>query len=108
MIEALGAQLLGHAPCPLWLQITPPKPIERVLVPVDLSDHSLAALRTATSLAKRLNARVTALHCFTVNEYAYVGVPYGAGYASTWSPGDIRDDVREEFEKKIVRDCRPW
>lgn len=94
--------LLSHAPCPIWLQVTPPRPIERILVPVDLSEHSFAALRTAGGLARRLKARVTVLHCFTVNEYAYVGVPYGAGYASTWSPGDIRDDVREDFEKRIA------
>jgi nucleotide-binding universal stress UspA family protein len=97
----VGRALLSHAPCPLWLQVAPPAPIESVLVPVDLSEHSFAALRTAVDLAGRLKARVAAIHCFTVNEYAYVGVPYGAGYASTWSPGDIRDDVRGDFEKRL-------
>lgn len=91
--------ILGKANCPVLLQTTPPQPIERILVPVDMSKHSMAALETAVGLAGKLNAQVTALNCFTVREYSYGGLPYGAGYAGMPALDTVRDGAREHFEE---------
>lgn len=48
----------------VWSQPVEYKPIHRILVPVDLSPASLGALKNACALARRLQARVTAIHCF--------------------------------------------
>jgi nucleotide-binding universal stress UspA family protein len=53
-----------HAAPAVWVQPGQPRPIERILVPVDLSERSLAALAHACALAKRWNAHVRAVHCF--------------------------------------------
>ncbi len=55
--------VLGHA-ATVWVQPSDPRPIRRILVPVDLSDASLSALSLACLLAKKLKAGVRALHCF--------------------------------------------
>ena len=45
-------ELLARAPCSLWIQSTPVKPIRRILAPIDFSPPSLDALRLAVSLAR--------------------------------------------------------
>ena len=48
--------------------------IRTVLVPIDFSDPSAAALDAAISLAKRFEARVHLLHVYQINTAVY---PYG-------------------------------
>lgn len=55
--------VLGHA-ATVWVQPDAPRPIRRILVPVDLSAASLRALGRATLLGRTLKARVRAIHCF--------------------------------------------
>ena len=56
--------VLAEADCPLWIQVSEPRPLERILVPVDLSDESLSVMTLARRLAADLSARVTVLSCF--------------------------------------------
>ncbi|MFT7679688.1 MAG: nucleotide-binding universal stress UspA family protein [Planctomycetota bacterium] len=65
--------LLSASPCDVWVQNTPWRRIEHILVPIDLSEHSLAALRSALSLAKRLGAKLTCMHAWYAPEL-YAGV----------------------------------
>jgi nucleotide-binding universal stress UspA family protein len=92
--------LLGKAPCPIWMQVTPPVPIRHVLAPVDLSDHSLAALAVAVDLAETFGAEVTALHCFTPQEYAFPAMPYGEAYVGMPAIEEIREMRRVHFAEK--------
>jgi nucleotide-binding universal stress UspA family protein len=94
--------LLGKSPCPIWLQTSPPRPIQRILAPVDLSPHSMTSLSVAVDMAKQMNASVTALNCFSVQEFAYVGIPYGPGYAGTPSIDTIRAGARGHFEEEMA------
>ena len=48
---------------------------ERILVPVDFSDHSARAVETAQELAKAFSAKLILLHCYQVNPGAVS--PYG-------------------------------
>jgi len=56
--------VLAGSKCPVWVQPGPVRKIERILVPVDLSDESLLALATACEMAPRFGARVTAISVF--------------------------------------------
>lgn len=46
------------------------KPIKKILVPVDFSEHSNQALRFAADLAQRYDASLELLHVFHVMTYA--------------------------------------
>jgi len=95
--------ILGKSECPVLLQTTPPHAIERILVPVDMSSHSMKALSSAIDLARTLGATVTALNCFTVREYSYGGLPYGVGYAGIPALDSVRDGAREHFEETMAK-----
>jgi nucleotide-binding universal stress UspA family protein len=97
----VAAALLAKAPCPIWMQVAPPGRIEHILAPVDLSEHSLAALAVAVDLAEEYGAEVTALHCFTVQDYAYVAMPYGDGYVGLPGMQEIRDGRQEHFAEQM-------
>src|SRR5262245_51279861 len=96
--------LLSHATCPVWVQEGPVREIRRILVPVDLSEESLAALRTACAWATAFGASVTALHCFVSPE-----LNLAQGYPS---PGpsitldSLRGEAQREFEQSMA--AFPW
>jgi len=94
--------ILGKADCPVLVQTTPPRTIGRILVPVDLSQHSMSALETAIDLARTTKAKVTALNCFTVREYSYGGLPYGVGYAAMPALDAVRTGAREHFDEVMA------
>jgi nucleotide-binding universal stress UspA family protein len=73
-LGGLARAMFARAPCPVWLQVEPPRKLERILVPIDLSESSKVVLARGIALAKRVGARVHALECF-VNPELY----YGAG-----------------------------
>ena len=49
----------------LNLNTTTPMKFQRILVPVDFSEHSLAGVKTAAALAKQLSGTLILLHAFT-------------------------------------------
>lgn len=56
--------VLAYAPRGIWVQPERPRAVKRILVPVDQSETSLAALATARDLAQRIDARLTAVQAF--------------------------------------------
>ncbi|MCY2958702.1 MAG: universal stress protein [Planctomycetota bacterium] len=56
--------VLGHAPRGVWVQPEAPRPVRRILAPVDLSPDSLHALSVARDLARVFGARVTVVLAF--------------------------------------------
>ena len=69
--------------------------IDVILVPVDFSDDSEAALEYALDLAKRFGARVLLLHAFPS------GIPATA-YWDAVLPPDIMPQVREAATRKLA------
>lgn len=92
--------VLAKAHCPVWLQPAPARPIQRILVPTDLSPHADHALAYARRLAQRLDARVTVLHVFE---------PPVLGAAETLVPGptyaveDLKREAVRSFEEHVQR-----
>jgi len=79
-IKSLGVRSGSNPPgLVLAKRATEPGHGHTVLVPMDFSGQSLAALRYAMPLARRLNARVSLLH---VIEPVVVQVDYGCGPVS--------------------------
>ena len=93
--------VLSRAECPIWLQSAPPRKIEHILAPVDLSDHSMVALAAAVDLARLHGAEVTALHTFDLQGYAFMTVPYGVS-ARVPHVESIMDANKERFEEQLA------
>lgn len=97
--------ILASATIPVWIQRGPATPIERILVAVDFSEHSEAAIRWAAAAAQRMGASVRVLHSF---------VPPSFAYTSTIGPTPIpnyvidqeRDAARRELETFVAQ--RAW
>jgi nucleotide-binding universal stress UspA family protein len=100
-LGGLARALFSRAPCPVWMQVEPPRPIERILVPIDLSESSALVLDRACELARVFKARVHALECF-VNPELY----YGAGLDVPPGPlpytlDNLRNVEREAFQRFV-------
>ncbi len=79
--------------------------IRRILTPVDLSEHSDAALAYAMSLASDLDATVSVIHVYEVPFYlepAVLVVPTVGGQALPVKEA-IQLEARERFEKCLER-----
>ncbi|HKX46103.1 MAG TPA: universal stress protein, partial [Planctomycetota bacterium] len=95
-------EALGGPARHVWMQPGPYRRPRRILVPIDLSDASVGALRTAVRIAGRLEAAVTALHCFESPElYAEpeAGSPIGF---PTYVVDDLRDKQRAELATVVA------
>ena len=67
---------------------------ERILVPVDFSDHSNEALDTAIQIAKLFGSKIHLLHCYHIQT---AGIsPYGIVL-----PSGYYADIREAAEKRL-------
>jgi nucleotide-binding universal stress UspA family protein len=80
VLGSVTEHVLRHAPCPVLT--VPPRsratsvlPFKRLLVPVDFSDWSLAAVEAAWSLAKESEARVTLLCAMAWGPEGEMGMP---------------------------------
>jgi nucleotide-binding universal stress UspA family protein len=96
--------VLAEAPCDLWVQPGPFRGIARILVPVDLSEHSLDALRAAIALAGRLDARLTVLHCHQAPALLYA--PTNLGYpilGPSFDEEALRRSIEERFHQVLGR-----
>ncbi|QDU66040.1 universal stress protein [Engelhardtia mirabilis] len=93
--------VLGHSPIPVWNQTAPVEPIERVLVPIDFSDHSRAAVHHAIGYSVAFGAPLTLLHCYVPPSFAYD--PDGSGLAgANYVVEADRDQERGELERWIA------
>ena len=68
--------------------------IEKILVPVDFSEHSARALEMAIDLAKAFGARIDLLHCYQIQPLSIS--PYGIVL-----PEDFDREVREGAERRV-------
>jgi nucleotide-binding universal stress UspA family protein len=91
--------VLSQVHCSVWVQPGEFKQVRRILVPVDLSEHSMAALRMAVLLAEEFGARVDTLYCFDAPEFSWGGVP---GYPDA-GPAYLCDESREAVKKEYER-----
>ncbi len=89
--------VLAEAPCDLWMQPVEFVSPERLLVPVDLSEPSLEALRRALALASRLGARLSVLHCHQAPALLYA--PTNLGYP-VLAPGFDEEALRSSIEAR--------
>ena len=70
--------------------------VEKILVPMDFSDHSRQALEQAVGLAKTFGASIDLLHSYRIN---YSGVmPYGADF-----PAAIYEDIRNHATSELTK-----
>lgn len=98
--------VLAKAETPVWVQHGWAREVRRVLVAIDLSDHSLAALATARDLALKLGAKLTTIHCFVHPGYVY-SLDSGAPMAMAIERVDeLRELARQEYQKRM--DAFDW
>jgi nucleotide-binding universal stress UspA family protein len=91
--------VLSKAPCNVWMQAGEYRPVKNILVPLDLSEDSLRALRMACSLAQRLDAKITTLHCYQPPDFAY-----GASGYPVVEPSYVVEGARDAAEKGYRED----
>jgi nucleotide-binding universal stress UspA family protein len=97
--------VLSRSPIPVWTQAEPFTAIRRILVPVDLSDHSALTLDHAFVLAGRLRASLAVLHCWEppVLGYSTAEDPMGPTYVVEHE----REQADETFRRWIEARGRP-
>ncbi len=86
----------------VWVQKHVPAAIERILVPVDLSEDSLLALGTACALARTIGARVEALHAFSSTGFIVSTWPDYPDMGSFVAIDELRDGDRKQFEEVMA------
>jgi len=94
--------VLGSSPCDVWVQPGPHRDIKSLLVPTDLSEESLLALRSARDLAQEYGAKVTVVHCFLPPDVAYATSPGYPIAGPTYVVDDVRRIAREEFDSAMA------
>jgi nucleotide-binding universal stress UspA family protein len=67
---------------------------KEILIPVDFSDHSTAALESAIELAKAFDSRLHLLHCYEIQPGGIS--PYGIAIPSSYS-AEIRDAASQQL-----------
>lgn len=94
--------VLSGARKAVWVQPTDFRVIRHILVPVDLSQESLAALGQACALARELGADIETLHCFPPPDFAYAqGLTYPAP-EPTYVLDQAREATRQEYERAMA------
>lgn len=88
-------------PCGVWVQGSPFRAIQRILVPVDLSPDSLAALEAARTLAMKLEAELTPMYCFDPLQYYFMSHEIHASMPDE-SIAKMRDMARAEFVRAMA------
>jgi nucleotide-binding universal stress UspA family protein len=72
--------------------------VRKILVPVDFSSHSNAALELAIDFAKSFEASITLLHCYQLSPSG--GSPYGIVM-----PPEYCEKIREAAERYLKKWC---
>lgn len=100
---SVARAVLGKAPCAVWVQPEGEVPeINRILVPLDISEESLAALKSATAMAAELGASIVALHVFQPPDVAYAASPGYPVVGPTYVVDDVRKLALREFEETMA------
>ena len=96
--------VLAHAPCPVLVQTTKPRPIYRILAAVDLSPESQRVMAAARdeALARGPEASVSVLHCFVRPDLGYV-----FGYALPM-PESVVQSSRETAQREFADEVRAF
>jgi nucleotide-binding universal stress UspA family protein len=68
--------------------------IQKILVPVDFSEHSAQALEMAIDLAKAFGAGIQLLHCYQIQPFGIS--PYGVAL-----PEGFDSEVRQAAERRV-------
>jgi nucleotide-binding universal stress UspA family protein len=102
-LGSIAEEVVRLAPCPVFTvrELKEPMPveeIERILVPIDFSDHSKKALRYAKEMAAIYGARLQLLH--VIEEPIYPAFYTTAHNAVSFTS---KPDVRAEAEKEMER-----
>lgn len=93
--------VFAKATCPVWIQSQPVAPIRSILVAIDLSQESLAALAMARGLAKAFEAEIHAVFCFHVDQLSMSGEFEYGGYGPAYPVAEVRETDRARFEKAM-------
>jgi nucleotide-binding universal stress UspA family protein len=105
LMGSVSERLLRVAPCSVLVvrgsSRAPAPTVRRVLVAVDLSEHSRRALQVAALVAERFNASLEALHVWAVPFYA----DEGTGRAGLLDR--MRDTARAELDAFIDQSALP-
>ena len=101
-LGSVAEKVVRHAPCPVLTirGVEGPKPvenIERILVPMDFSEHSKKALRYAVNIAKSYEARLQLLHVVEENMNPFI-------YLSGTVPLiEVRPDIKEKSREALQK-----
>ncbi len=87
---------------PVWVQAGAPRPIRRVLCPIDLGPNGLEVLALARDVARALGAELVALHCFVRPQLGFL-----LGYPLQF-PTSMIDTARESAEREFRRLLEPF
>ncbi len=93
--------VLAGAPTAVWVQVEPPRPIRRVLCPIDLSPDSLLALAGARDLCRALGAGITVMSSFVVPQFGG-GMPDTPLAGPMYAVDSLRRSSRDEFERAVA------
>jgi len=97
-----GRAVLAKTDAHVWLQPRETGAVRRVLVPVDLSESSLAALDGALALTAALGASLRVLHVFE----DWPALAFGSAEAwvlpSSYDRASLRDAARSELELALA------
>lgn len=102
LLGSVAEEVVRHAPCPVMTvrerkESVSVHALERILVPVDFSEHSKAALAHARGLAAAYKARLQILH--VIEEVVHPGF-YMTGKTSIY---EMRPDIRERAKKAMKK-----
>ena len=87
--------VLANSPCMVWMQPEPPRPMRRMLVPVENDPSATEVLTVAASMARAFEAELTVLHCLEPPEFAYQAP------GPTYVVDELRDSERRHFEALV-------
>ena len=93
--------ILAASKHPIWIQTEEPKPIKRILVPIDLSDESIQTLQVALELADLFDAEITVMHCFSTPAFAHSTNPEYPDLSPSYVIDDLRQATETHFHKLV-------
>lgn len=89
--------VIHDCPCPIWMQPNALAKVERVVVPVDMSEANRGVLEWARELSVRFDASVRLAHWFTPPYFAYSSVH--ADTAPTYTIDALREGEQKTFHE---------